>query len=168
MYKTLGLSMCALLFSLPVPPAASAADTTTGSVVITFKDGHQQTIPASAIAEMEFKSASGTTAPIEIPSIFVPGKRRFVGKWVVGDGMGNNFDIILDEDGHARKTNGDNHGGTWVYVDGEARISWEDGWRDVIRKVGSKYQKEAHSPGSSFSDEPSNVAEAHAATPRPI
>ena len=25
--------------------------------------------------------------------------------------------------------------GKWVYVDGEARVTWDDGWQDVIRKV---------------------------------
>lgn len=43
-------------------------------------------------------------------------------------------------------------------MDGEAHISWDDGWHDVIRKVGGgKHEKLAFEPGKSFSDEPSNV-----------
>lgn len=59
-----------------------------GTVVITFKDGHQQSIPVSAIASMEFKSASGVAMPIAIPAPLVSSKRHFVGKWLVGEGNG--------------------------------------------------------------------------------
>jgi hypothetical protein len=45
-------------------------------------------------------------------------------------------------------------------VDGEARITWDDGWRDAIRKAGDGYDKAAFEPGKTFSDSPSNVASA--------
>ena len=90
-----------------------------------------------------------------------------MGKWEVGQGNGSNFYITLDADGSARKSLGSTHG-TWTLVDGEAHISWDDGWHDIIRKVGAKHQKIAIEPGKSFDDEPANVTAARNLEPRPI
>jgi hypothetical protein len=86
---------------------------------------------------------------------------------VVGDGSGGSFTINLQENGEAIKSFGARHG-TWTYVNGEARISWDDGWHDAIRKAGSKHEKFAYSPGTSFSDTPANVTEARNTNPQPI
>lgn len=128
-------------------------------VVIVFKDGHQQSLPASTISRIDFEPAA---------SVSLPSRNHFVGKWEVGlGGGGGNFYITLEADGEARKTHGESHG-RWVLVDGEARISWDDGWHDVIRKVGSKHEKLAYEPGRSFDDSPSNVTTARNTEPRPI
>jgi len=125
--------------------------------MIVFKDGHQQRVAGSEIARIEFETSGAT--PV--------GHNHFVGKWEVGEGNGRNFFITLEPDGTARKTLGASHG-TWTFVDGEARISWDDGWHDVIRKVGSKHEKVAFEPGKSFSDPPANVTAARNTEPRPI
>jgi hypothetical protein len=131
----------------------------TSPVGIVFKDGHQQNLPASTISRIDFEPAA---------SVPLPSRNHFVGKWEVGmGGDGGNFDITLEADGEARKTHGESHG-RWVWVDGEARISWDDGWHDVIRKVGSKHEKLAYEPGRSFDDAPSNVTAARNTEPRPI
>jgi hypothetical protein len=137
------------------------------TLVIVFKDGHQQSIPVAAIATMEVKSASGGTTPVVIPGTPSPSKRHFVGKWQVGQGNGSSFYITLEENGEAAKSIGEKHG-TWTYVDGEAHVSWDDGWHDAIRKVGTKYEKFAYSPGKSFSDTPANVTEAREINAPPI
>ncbi len=100
--------------------------------VIVFKDGHQEKLPATSIARIEFESSALTA--------MTPGRAHFLGKWEVGDGNGNRFFITLEEDGDAKKSLGSSHG-TWTVVDGEARISWDDGWHDVIRKVGHPARK---------------------------
>jgi len=125
--------------------------------MIVFKDGHQQSVAGSEIARIEFETSGAT--PV--------GHDHFVGKWEVGQGNGSNFLITLEADGSARKTLGSSHG-TWTFVDGEARISWDDGWHDVIRKVGSRHEKVAFEPGKSFSDPPANVTAARNTEPRPI
>ncbi len=137
------------------------------AVVIIFKDGHQQKFPMAAVARMEFRSAAGVASPISLPSAAVPGRGHFLGKWLVGDGNGSTFYITLEEDGHAAKSVGAQHG-TWSYVDGEAHIAWDDGWHDAIRKVGGKHEKFAFAPGKQFTDSPSNVTEAKNTSPRPI
>ena len=171
MRKTISAAALAGLLLLTIEGFhANAAPVSTedgGSVVIVFKDGHQQSIPVSVIAAMEFKSASGVVTPIATPAPLVPSKRHFVGKWLVGKGNGDSFYITLEENGEATKSIGAAHG-TWVYVDGEARITWDDGWHDAIRKVGSKHEKFAYAPGKSFLDSPTNVTEARNAHPQPI
>ncbi len=139
------------------------------TVVIVFKDGHRQSIPASTIAAMQVKSAAGVVTPIAIPALVAPGKGVFAGKWLVGQGndTSDTFYITLEESGVARKSIGEAHG-TWVYVNGEAQVSWDDGWHDAIRKVGDKYEKFAYGPGKSFSGSPDNVTEARNTSPKPI
>jgi hypothetical protein len=146
----LGLLLSLIPFAAP---AAKAAERDAGGkIVIVFKDGHQQSFRLADIARIEFSQPTGG-AP-------VAGMARFLGQWKVGDGAGGTFLITLKPDGKAHKTIGSGPDGTWAVVGGEARIAWEDGWHDVIRKAGRKFQKAAFRPGSSFSDQPANVADA--------
>jgi hypothetical protein len=154
------------------------------SVVIVFKDGHRQSFASNEIARIDFKTpavifkdghqekiVTADIARIEFGSsddlAMTPSRAHFVGKWEVGQGNGSNFFITLEGDGSARKTVGSAHG-TWTVVDGEARIAWDDGWHDVIRKVGTKHEKVAYEPGKTFRDEPSNITAARNTEPKPI
>jgi hypothetical protein len=84
----------------------------------------------------------------------------FIGRWEVGLGVGKStFYITLDKDGQASKSTGESHG-KWAVRGDEARIAWDDGWHDVIRKAGNHYEKAAYAPGKSFTDTPSNVTSA--------
>jgi len=144
------------------PKSNSASPDDRNTMVIIFKDGHQQTLSMGDVASIEFKTPASATASGSIPSL-----NHFLGKWEVGQGNGDNFFITLHSDGTALKSFGQKHG-TWTLVNGEARISWEDGWHDVIRKVGTKHEKVAYSPGKSFSDEPSNITAARNTQPKPL
>ena len=127
---------------------------------IVFKDGHQQSLPLNEAARIEFSSTAVSASPL--------GRNHFVGKWKVGiDNGGGHFYITLKSDGEARKTIGSSRG-RWTVVDGEARISWDDGWHDVIRRVGTGHEKAAFEPGKTFSDQPSNVADATRVDAEPI
>ena len=127
--------------------------------VIVYKDGHQEKISAADIARIEFETAV---------SAVTPSRAHFVGKWEVGEGNGGgHFFITLEADGDARKSIGASHG-TWTLVDGEARIAWDDGWHDVIRKVGTAHEKLAYEPGKSLDSTPSNVTAARNTQPKPI
>jgi hypothetical protein len=126
--------------------------------MIVFKDGQRQSIPAADVESIEFENTAGAS---------VPGRGHFVGKWKVGEGNGSSFYITLERDGAARKSIGPPHG-TWTVVSGDARITWDDGWHDAIRKVGAKYEKFAYGPGKSFDDPPSNVTAAVNTEPNPI
>jgi hypothetical protein len=155
------------------------------SVVIVYADGRRQNLDVSDIARIELKptlrvvfkderkkspsTANATRIEFEgAASSPVSGRSHFVGKWEVGEGNGgSDFFITLEENGEARKSIGASHG-TWTVASGEARISWDDGWHDAIRKVGPKHEKLAFEPGKSFEDKPSNVTPARNTQPKPI
>ncbi len=184
--KFVGTSAILLLAFSGVLANASPADDR-DSVVIVFKDGHRQSFAVSEVSRIDFKApsvivykdghqekvSSADIARIEFGSstvaVGLPSRAHFIGKWEVGEGNGSSgrFFITLESDGDARKTIGSSHG-TWTLVDGEARVTWDDGWRDVIRKVGTTHEKRAYEPGKSLSDEPSNVTAARNTDPKPI
>jgi hypothetical protein len=156
------------LSSLPAgfaktPPAAKDAP---GQIVIVFKDGRTQAFNLSDIARIDF---SGTHESSPAASGSVPARGQFLGRWVVGINSDSDatFVITLNDDGNATRSFHALHG-TWRYVNGEAQITWDDGAKDAIRKVGSKYQKYAYGNGKSFADTPDNVAPAQNTTPKPI
>lgn len=147
----------------PKPADKSQADQ--GSVIVVFKDGHRQSFRMADVARIEFSGVEGRTAAKG--RHLVPGRNHFVGKWRVGDGNGRDFFITLKEDGNAEKTIGAAHG-AWDLVNGEAQITWDDGARDAIRKVGSKHEKLAYLSGKTFSDPPTNVTNAEAMDPKTL
>lgn len=171
MRKFFGAAGLAALLCLAVPcgfaktPPASKGGS--GTIVIVFKDGHRQSFNLSEIERVEFPAAAAPAAETGSVNIQVPSRGRFLGKWEVGDGMGGTFFITLDENGDAWRSLNHEHG-RWVYVEGEARVTWDDGWQDVIRKVGAIYQKFAYKAGRSVTDKPDNVDSARFATPHPI
>lgn len=145
-----------------------AGKNTPGQIVIVFKDGHRQTFNLADVARLEFSGSNGV--PISEAAPTPPGappRGHFLGKWEVGDGSGNTFYITLDENGSAWRSLHRVHG-HWVYVNGEARVTWDDGSMDAIRRIGGRDQKFAYRAGKSFTDQPDNVADAHNTSPRPI
>jgi hypothetical protein len=171
-----------LTFSVAVPTNAAADP---GSFVIVYKDGHRQTLTTAQVEQINlrtpativYKDGHREKVSAEIDHLefadstfasATPSRSHYIGKWEVrAEANGAKFFITLESNGDARKTQGSPHG-TWTLVDGEARISWDDGWHDVISKVGSRHEKRAYEPGKSFDDQPSNVTEARNTEPKPI
>lgn len=178
-------AMAVLLFAISAVTLKTKAADDHSSIVIVYHDGHHQTFGSTEIARIDLKSPpsiiykdghreklSSTIDRIEFEesglSATLPGRSHFIGKWEVGEGNGmSKFFITLEADGTAKKSIGSPHG-TWTLVDGQARISWDDGWHDVICKTSSGHEKLAYEPGKSFDDAPSNVTEAHNTQPKPI
>jgi hypothetical protein len=148
-----------IVLAAPAPPSKASP----GTIVIVFKDGHRQSFSLADIERVEFP----TSGPEVASTTSGPSRGRFLGKWEVGDGSGGTFYITLDEDGDAKRTLGDVRG-KWLYVNGEAQITWDDGAQDAIRRVGSRYQKFAYKAGKSFTDVPDNVTGASNTTQKPI
>lgn len=89
--------------------------------------------------------------------------KSFIGRWAIGrpkDGGKPNFVMTLNSDLTARKSHVPQASGKWQLVDGEARVIWSDGWRDVIRREGTRYRKIAFRPGTDFDSAPSNTESA--------
>jgi hypothetical protein len=157
------LSVLPSSFAKPPAPAKGASGTAPGALVIVFKDGHSQTFNLADIQRIEFSGEPGLAAG----DTHVPPRGQFLGRWQVGDGNGHDFIITLKDDGNAERSLNDMHG-TWVYLNGEARITWDDGDQDTIRKAGSRFEKCWHKAGKSFTDTPDNVTNAENLTPKPI
>ena len=144
------------------PPKSSS-----GTIVIVFKDGHRQSFKLADIERVEFPAPEqvGQSATPSNPE--APPRGHYVGRWECGDGNRGLFYIDLKDSGDALRSIGDVRG-RWEYVNGEAHVTWDDGAQDAIRKVGSHYQKSAYEAGKSFSDRPANVASARLLNPKPI
>jgi hypothetical protein len=138
-------------------PSGSRIDFNAGNMTVSHGNS-AETIRVSDVARIDF----GSSRSIGF------GVNHFVGKWEFGTGVGSQtFFVTLDRNGQAHKTIGSPHG-TWTVANGEARIKWDDGWTDVIRKVGNKHQKFAYEKGRSLDDQPSNVTEAKTLNSEPI
>ena len=145
-----------LLVFAAISFANAAATPNADTIVLTFKDGHQQSFSLSDVASIEFRNSGKTSGA----SIGLPDRHRFIGQWTVGDGSGRNFVFTLKDNGEATNNVDSGGHGTWTYVNGEARIAWDNGWHDVIRRVDTKYKKFAFEPGRSFDATPSNTGDA--------
>ena len=147
------LTGVAALFLSMLPSALAktpAASKSSGnSIVIVFKDGHRQAFNLADIARVEFTGTTEATAAGSNADWAARG--RFVGRWVVGDGNGGTFIITLKDDGNADRSLHDIHG-TWAYVNGEARVTWDDGAQDAIRVASSLRGKRFEERGEFLCD----------------
>lgn len=162
-----------LIFTFAATLFCAAQKKSDTPITVVFKDGHQKAF--ADVSKIDFQGSKmvinyggrqesislADVMRMEVNATKLPplGRNHFIGKWEFGQGGGTDatFYVTLYANGQADKSIGAPHG-TWVLVDGEARISWDDGWHDVIRKVGEKHEKFAYEPGRSIDDEPSNVA----------
>jgi hypothetical protein len=160
---TAGLLLSASISSVK---AQNRAKYGSNQVVIVFKDGHRQAFNLSDVSRIEFPGGS-PVADSGAVSSGTPPRGHFLGKWEVGDGNGGTFYITLNEDGSAWRSLHRVHG-RWTYVNGEARVTWDDGVEDCIRRVDGQDKKFAYGAGKSFTSEPDNVTEARNTSPRPI
>ena len=92
------------------------------------------------------------------------GPDYFLGEWEVGDGNSGTFIITFEPNGEASRSLGASHG-IWAISGEEARISWDDGWHDVIRKIGDSHEKFAFAPGKTLDNAPANVTAARRIDP---
>jgi hypothetical protein len=160
-----GLGAICLLAVSSVNAAPPPSKSGSGTIVIVFKDGHRQTFNLSEIERVEFPAPAHVAEEATPPN--APPRGHYAGRWECGDGAGSTFYIDLKENGEAWRSIGHIRG-HWEYLNGEARITWDDGVKDAIRKVGSHYEKSAYEAGKSFSDHPANVTNARLTNPKPI
>jgi len=170
MRKFIGIAGLSAILVLSISAAGAAPATpksNSGTIVIVFKDGHRQTYNLSDIERVEFPAPVRASDEGASSSVQSPPRGHYVGRWECGDGAGSTFYIDLKEDGGALRSIG-NVRGHWEYLNGEAHITWDDGAKDALRKVGSHYEKSAYEAGKSFTDHPENVTNARLTNPKPI
>jgi hypothetical protein len=145
-----------------------ASKNNSGQLVIVFKDGHRQTFNFADVARIEFAGTGGVPlADAGSTPAGAPPRGHFLGKWEVGDGAGSTFYITLEDDGSAWRSLHRVHG-KWAYVNGEARVTWDDGAMDAIRRIDGRDQKFAYHAGKSFADTPDNVTDAKNTSRGPV
>lgn len=107
-----------------------------------------------------YRIETGKTNPNPyVPSISKKTSEEFIGKWDIGPNPASgkiSFVMTLLSDGTARKSHVPNSTGEWEVVDGEVRVIWSEGWRDIIRPEEGGYRKYAFGPGKDFDSPPSN------------
>jgi hypothetical protein len=140
-------------------PNGSRIDFNAGKMMVSHGK-NVETISVADVVRIDFNASISKSLPL--------GRNHFVGRWEFGTGVGSQtFFVTLDRNGRAHKSIGSTNG-TWTVVDGEARIKWDDGWTDVIRKVGDKHQKFAYEDGRPLTGDPSNVTDAKTLNSEPI
>jgi hypothetical protein len=82
----------------------------------------------------------------------------FVGRWRITTKDEGTFYMTLESSFKARKTNSGAKSGKWEIVGDEARVTWDDGWRNIFRR--GKKTTTAFKPGISWDDPPTVTAPA--------
>ncbi len=108
-----------------------------------------------------YRIENGFTKPSEPDTV----KRKmvedktFVGDWEIGKSSPTakpKFVMTLRADSTARKSHVPSATGKWEVVNGQARVVWSDGWRDIIQPHGNTFRKIAFRPGTDFDSDPDN------------
>jgi sulfatase modifying factor 1 len=84
---------------------------------------------------------------------------EFAGRWrIVANNGATACFFTLDQSFSARKSHVPTATAKWEIVGDEARITWSDGWRDILRpQEGGRVLKIAFGPGTSWNAPPANV-----------
>jgi hypothetical protein len=86
---SIAIPALAIVFALPASQAQSGPAGNT--LVLVFKDGHRQRVNLDLLERLEFPGP----VPAGLLSTPGPSRARFLGKWEVGEGNGENFYITL-------------------------------------------------------------------------
>ena len=108
-------------------------------------------------------AATGSPAAARVPPLV---ERDVVGTWVLTDERNNAYNVRLAAGG--RMTSTWSYGpdgakgvrGEWTIEDGEVRIAFEDGWRDILRRVPDGIEKRSWGPGTDPAGIPSAFGQA--------
>jgi hypothetical protein len=85
----------------------------------------------------------------------------YVGRWTLKDDKGEVWGYFnLRDDKTATKDRVPDATGTWEIVGNECRITWSDGWKDILRPQPDGVTRLAFPPGTSWWDEPSSIQHA--------
>lgn len=91
----------------------------------------------------------------------------FTGRWDIGKASPSSapkFVMTLNADFTATKSHVPDSTGKWEFINGEARVVWSDGWRDIIRVEGDGFRKFAFQPGTDVESAPNNTDSAEKRT----
>jgi hypothetical protein len=90
----------------------------------------------------------------------IRGARDFVGRWRIVDDKGVTSCYFTLSASAAKKSHAPKVTAKWELVGKEARITWSDGWKDILRPQKDGVLKIAFGPGTSWDDKPANTQHA--------
>ena len=122
----------------------------------------------------KYSSAGGASRTVLLATAFDPSEYlepvkksdageidTFLGRWRI---MDENFQTVcfftIDKSFTAKKTHVPNATAKWEIVGDDARITWSDGWKDILRPEKGGMLKIAFGPGTSWDDKPANTQRA--------
>jgi hypothetical protein len=94
--------------------------------------------------------------PVEKSPAQLRGEEFFVGRWRIYEDGRYAFSILLHPDFTARDSRHPLLVGEWEYKSGDARVTWNDGWRVVLRREGDTVRKFSFAPDDSTESHPVN------------
>jgi hypothetical protein len=103
----------------------------------------------------EQAAAKDATAKAEV--------QPFVGRWQISrdDKTGERpFVVTLSKSFEAHKTNGPGVKGKWELIGDEVRITWSDGWSNILRQRDGRAIIMGFKPGTDWNDSPFNTLSA--------
>ena len=87
--------------------------------------------------------------------------KPFVGRWkIIGDKGAVACYFTLSDNLTAKKSHVPDATGVWEVVGNEARITWSDGWKDILRVEKDGVTKIAFGPKTTWTDPPANTQKA--------
>ncbi|MDZ4685762.1 MAG: hypothetical protein SH850_11905 [Planctomycetaceae bacterium] len=82
----------------------------------------------------------------------------FVGRWTIVDNKGVTATYFtLTKEHGAQKSHAPDVAATWEIVGSDARITWDDGWKVILRPQDGNVLTFAFSPGTTWDDAPDNT-----------
>lgn len=93
-------------------------------------------------------------------------EREVIGTWALTDERNNTYNVRLDPGGRMSSTwaygpeGAKGLRGEWAIGDGEVRISFSDGWRDVLRRGSYGIEKVSWAPGTDLAGPPTAFGQA--------
>jgi hypothetical protein len=120
--------------------------------------------PITVSGTYSYTAVSGekkTVLVLERKGAKAGGATQFVGRWRIVDGAGKTSTFFtLTSSLEAKKSHAPKVTAKWEVVGNEARITWSDGWKDIIRPQKEGFAKLGFAPGTSWDDPPTNTEKA--------
>jgi hypothetical protein len=114
-----------------------------------------------AVPAGEGKVEQISTEPAEEQPAKTLDAKQFVGRWrIIGDAGRVASVFTLTDSFTATKSHDRRATGKWEVVGNEARITWSDGWKDILRVEKDGVTKIAFGPKATWTDTPTNTQQA--------
>jgi hypothetical protein len=122
-------------------------------------------VPPEAVEDPKKEEATPKPAPSKVlvpaPKAKAVPAETFVGRWRIVDDKDRTVMVFtLAASSEARKSHALDTKGKWKVVGDEAHITWDDGWRDVLKPIKGGMVRAGYEPGTAADAPPSTTQRA--------